>query len=59
MHITNLTTRLGSITIREGVVTDIEQFRELRLDALQESPTAFPGLIQRTSTIRGVFGKIG
>ena len=35
-------TRQGSVLIREAVVSDVEQFRELRLDSLQESPTSFP-----------------
>lgn len=36
-------TRQGSVLIREAVVSDVEQFRQLRLHALHESPTAFPG----------------
>ena len=31
----------GNILIREGIVSDAEQYRQLRLDALQDSPTAF------------------
>lgn len=32
----------GRIIIREANISDADQFRELRLDALQDSPTAFP-----------------
>jgi RimJ/RimL family protein N-acetyltransferase len=32
----------GRIIIREADLSDAAQFRELRLDALQDSPTAFP-----------------
>jgi RimJ/RimL family protein N-acetyltransferase len=39
----NLETKRGSILIREAMISDLAQFRELRLDALQESPTSFPG----------------
>ncbi len=38
----NLETRLGSVLVREATVSDAENFRELRLDALQDSPIAFP-----------------
>ena len=38
----NMETRLGSVVIREGVVSDAGQFRELRLHAIQDSPIAFP-----------------
>jgi RimJ/RimL family protein N-acetyltransferase len=38
----NLETRLGSVIVREASLADAEQFRELRLDALQDSPIAFP-----------------
>src|SRR5690349_9910895 len=38
-----LTTPRGEILIREAVLSDAEQFRELRLSALQDSPTAFSG----------------
>jgi len=37
----NLNTPRGNIVIREGIVSDAEQYRQLRLDALQDSPTAF------------------
>ena len=42
MPITNLETSHGLVIIRQGTNADVEQFRELRLDALEESPTAFP-----------------
>ena len=35
-------TKNGTVFIREGMISDVEQFRELRLDALQDSPIAFP-----------------
>lgn len=38
----SLETRHGSVLIREATISDAEQFRELRLDALQDSPIAFP-----------------
>jgi ribosomal protein S18 acetylase RimI-like enzyme len=38
----NMETKRGSVLIREAIVSDAEQFRELRLDALQDSPIAFP-----------------
>jgi len=34
-------TSRGAITIREAIASDVEQFRALRLGALQDSPTAF------------------
>jgi ribosomal protein S18 acetylase RimI-like enzyme len=34
-------TRRGNIKIREAMPSDVVQFRELRLAALQDSPTAF------------------
>ena len=43
MRIKQLETRRGLIIIREATLMDIEKFRGLRLDALQESPLAFPG----------------
>ena len=36
-------TNRGLVVIREAISSDLEQFRELRLYALQESPIAFPG----------------
>ena len=42
MQIQYETTR-GQVSIREAIDSDTEQFRQLRLNALQESPTAFPG----------------
>ena len=42
MEIQKLETKRGSVFIHEALVSDAEQFRELRLDARQESPTAFP-----------------
>jgi RimJ/RimL family protein N-acetyltransferase len=36
-----LTTARGEILIREAALSDAQQFRELRLGALQDSPTAF------------------
>jgi RimJ/RimL family protein N-acetyltransferase len=39
----NYETKRGLIFIREALVTDIDQFRALRLYALQESPASFPG----------------
>ena len=38
-----LTTVHGEILIREARLADVQQYRKLRLDALQESPTAFSG----------------
>lgn len=35
-------TRLGYVIVREATVSDTEQFRALRLDAIQDSPIAFP-----------------
>lgn len=37
----NLETPRGLITLRTGTTSDAEQYRDLRLFALQESPTAF------------------
>jgi RimJ/RimL family protein N-acetyltransferase len=37
-----LETRLGSVLVREAIVSDAEQFRELRLHSIQDSPIAFP-----------------
>jgi len=39
--IRSITTARGTIVIREANLADAEQFRELRLYALQDSPTAF------------------
>lgn len=39
--IKSVETKQGTIVIREANLADIEQFRELRLFALQDSPTAF------------------
>ncbi|HEU0294799.1 MAG TPA: GNAT family N-acetyltransferase [Anaerolineales bacterium] len=36
-----LETTRGSVAIREAALSDVEGFRELRLHALQEAPTAF------------------
>ena len=43
MHPRNKTleTSRGTINIREATLADVVQFRELRLNALQDSPTAF------------------
>jgi Acetyltransferases, including N-acetylases of ribosomal proteins len=38
----NLETRRGTIVVREAMISDVENFRELRLNALQDSPIAFP-----------------
>jgi RimJ/RimL family protein N-acetyltransferase len=38
----SITTARGAIVIREASLADAIQFRELRLEALQDSPTAFP-----------------
>lgn len=38
-----LTTARGDVLIREAVLSDVQQFRDLRLHALQDSPTAFSG----------------
>jgi ribosomal protein S18 acetylase RimI-like enzyme len=43
-----LSTARGEIKIRESNPTDVVPFRELRLQALQESPTAFGADYQRT-----------
>ena len=43
----SLTTRRGTIMIREARPSDAEAFRELRLGALQESPIAFSADYQR------------
>ncbi len=37
----SINTPRGAILIREAVLSDAQQYRELRLDALQDSPTAF------------------
>lgn len=39
--IKSITTTKGTIIIREASLADAEQFRQLRLDALLDSPTAF------------------
>jgi RimJ/RimL family protein N-acetyltransferase len=38
-----VTTTRGEVLIREAVLADVQQYRELRLSALQDSPTAFSG----------------
>jgi len=38
----NIGTKLGLVIVREATLADAEQFRQLRLDALQDSPIAFP-----------------
>jgi RimJ/RimL family protein N-acetyltransferase len=38
----NIHTNRGSVVVREGATSDAEKFRDLRLDALQDSPIAFP-----------------
>lgn len=38
----NIETKNGTVFIREGTISDAEQFRALRLEALQDSPIAFP-----------------
>jgi RimJ/RimL family protein N-acetyltransferase len=38
----SIDTERGPIILREAVQSDAERFRELRLDALQDSPIAFP-----------------
>ena len=45
--IRSLTTPRGKILIREANPTDAFQFRELRLDALQDSPIAFTADYQK------------
>ncbi len=37
----SINTPRGAIIIREAALSDAQQFRELRLNALQDSPTAF------------------
>jgi len=44
--IKSIHTPRGTIVIREANLTDATQFRELRLDALQDSPTAFSADLQ-------------
>jgi RimJ/RimL family protein N-acetyltransferase len=39
-------TSRGNVTVREGIFSDASQFRELRLDALQNSPIAFSADLQ-------------
>ena len=51
----NIETSRGSIAIRNATLADVAQFRELRLEALQESPTPFPA--DHTSIIRLTFGQ--
>ena len=43
----SITTPRGSITIRDATSTDAMPFRELRLEALQDSPTAFSADYQK------------
>ena len=43
----SLTTPRGTITIRESEPTDAELFRQLRLEALQDSPVAFSADYER------------
>lgn len=42
MQTRSIETRQGLVIVREATVSDVPQFRELRLDALRDSPTAFP-----------------
>lgn len=44
--IRSIDTPLGTIVIREGTVADAVQYRELRLVALEESPTSFSADLQ-------------
>lgn len=46
--IKSLTTPRGAIVIRQANLGDVMQFRELRIDALLDSPTAFSADHQRT-----------
>jgi len=43
MQIKQIETGRGIVVIREAILTDIDQFRALRLDALKDSPASFPG----------------
>lgn len=45
----SLLTPRGRVLIREARATDAAQFRELRLEALQDSPIAFSADYQKTS----------
>jgi len=38
----NIETKQGSVIVREATAADADLFRELRLDAIQDSPIAFP-----------------
>jgi RimJ/RimL family protein N-acetyltransferase len=38
----NIETKLGPVLVRAATLSDVDSFRELRLDALQDSPVAFP-----------------
>jgi ribosomal protein S18 acetylase RimI-like enzyme len=42
MHPITLETQRGSITVRAATISDTDEFRTLRLDAIQDSPIAFP-----------------
>jgi ribosomal protein S18 acetylase RimI-like enzyme len=42
MQSITIETSRGSVVIREAISSDAAHFRELRLDALQDSPIAFP-----------------
>lgn len=44
--IKSLDTLRGTVIIREGTLADVVQYRELRLFALEESPTAFSADLQ-------------
>ena len=42
MQSINIETKHGPVAVREATLADAKQFRELRLDAIQDSPIAFP-----------------
>jgi len=44
--IKSIPTPKGTIIIREGILTDVVQYRDLRLFALEESPTSFSADLQ-------------
>ena len=44
--IKSINTTRGTIVLRESNLADVEQFRDLRLNALQDSPTAFSADLQ-------------
>jgi hypothetical protein len=54
--ISSLETPKGTIILRDASLADADAYRELRLFALQESPTAFSADYEKMPGIQRAFG---